>query len=188
MIAVRKVRSAYKIISIFLISLLSKIKLKLLEENIDIGLRVLIGRRVIIRTTDNGKVIIGNDVIFEDNAYIYAQNAIISIGDNSFIGSGSQIMAKKSISIGKDALISAYCIIRDANHTFKKKDIPIREQGHIAEPITISDDVWLGAHCVVTSGCEIGEVAVIGANAVVTKEIEKYTINAGVPAKYIRDR
>lgn len=51
----------------------------------------------------------------------------------------------------------------------------------------IKDDVWVGAGVIILSGVTIGECSVIGAGAVVTKDVEPYTIVAGVPARKIRD-
>ena len=51
----------------------------------------------------------------------------------------------------------------------------------------IKDDVWIGAGVIILSGVTIGECSVIGAGAVVTKDVEPYTVVAGVPARKIRD-
>jgi acetyltransferase-like isoleucine patch superfamily enzyme len=109
------------------------------------------------------------------------------IGKKSFIGYGSHIVAKKSIQIGNDCLISAYSIIRDANHGIRKGSI-ISSQEHNIKPIVIEDDVWLGSHSVVTSGVIIGYGTVVGANAVVTKSIDTNVVVGGVPAKFIKQR
>ena len=54
-------------------------------------------------------------------------------------------------------------------------------------PIIVGDDAWIGAGVVILPGVEIGESAIIGANAVVTKKVEPYTIVAGIPARTIGD-
>lgn len=53
--------------------------------------------------------------------------------------------------------------------------------------VKIKDDVWIGAGAIILSGVTIGECSVIGAGAVVTRDVEPYTIVAGVPAKKIKD-
>jgi len=184
---IRKIRSSIKKILLSIINNVNHLKIYSLEENINFGKNVTIGKNVVIKTTDGGKIIIGNNVSIEANSYLYAQSGEVIIGENCFVGFGSQVVAKKSINIGADCLISAYSIIRDANHG-TKKNIPINAQPHNVEEIIIEDDVWIGAHSVVTAGCTVGQGAVVGANAVVTKDIEPYTVVGGVPAKFIKKR
>jgi len=183
---IRKIRSFIKKTISNTVTLLNNFKIYLLEENVTLGKNVVIGRGVIIKTTDGGKITIGNNVSIESNCYIYAKYGEITIGDNAFVGFGTQIVALKSVSIGRDNLISAYCIIRDANHRIKR-GVTINMQPHDVLEIVIFDNVWLGSHCVVTKGSIIGEGAVIGANSVVTKSVEEYTVVGGVPAKFIKN-
>ena len=61
-------------------------------------------------------------------------------------------------------------------------------EGLIAEPCTIGHDVWVGAHSLILRGVTVGNGAVIGANSVVTKDVEPFSIVAGVPAKFMRKR
>jgi acetyltransferase-like isoleucine patch superfamily enzyme len=184
---IRKLKSGFKKLNTLLFNKIKLLRIGLLEENIQLGKNISIGRDVIIKTTDNGNIVIEDNVSIEGNCYIYAQHGEIIISKNSFIGFGSQIVAKKSIKIGKDSLISAYTIIRDANHGIDASSI-ISSQPHNINAITIEDDVWLGSHSVVTAGTTIGRGVVVGANSVVTKDIERYIIVGGVPAKFIKHR
>ena len=184
---IRKIRSSIKTIPFKIRNSINHFKIFLLEENISLGRNVIIGKNVVIKTTDGGKIIIGDNVRIEGNCYIYAQYGEIIISKNGFIGFGSHLVAKKSIHIGQDSLISAYSIIRDANHETVKGS-SINSQSYDIEEIIIGDDVWLGVHTVITAGTIIGKGAVVGANAVVTKDVEPYTIVGGVPAKFIKKR
>lgn len=183
----RKVRSAIKKVFAELTNWCSYLRVVLLEENIKLGKNVKLGKNIVLKTTDDGSITIGNNVIIESNTYIYAQKAHIVIGENSFIGKGTQIVAKECIQIGKDCLISAYSIVRDSNHGIVK-NTPINRQPHNIKPIVIEDDVWLGSHTSVTAGCKISKGVIVGANAVVTKNVEPYTMIGGVPAKFIKTR
>lgn len=186
-IIIRKTRSVIKKTISNIVTLWNRLKIYLLEDNIIMGKDITIGKNVIIKTTDSGTVIIEDNVSIERNCYIYAQYGKIIIGKNGFIGAGSQIVAKKSIKIGQDSLISAYSIIRDANHGIVKGE-SIISQDHDIKEVIIEDDVWLGSHAVVTAGSHIGKGAVVGANAVVTKDVKPYSVVGGVPAKFIKKR
>ena len=69
-----------------------------------------------------------------------------------------------------------------ANASRVRVAMKVREGG-----VIIKDDVWIGAGVIILSGVTIGECSVIGAGAVVTKDVEPYTVVAGVPARKIRD-
>ena len=78
--------------------------------------------------------------------------------------------------------------MRSANHVFLDKYSLICDQGHERGDITIGNDVWIAAHVCVLPGVTIGDGAVCGAGAVVTKDVPPYSVVAGVPAKIIKMR
>ena len=133
---IRKVRSTIKKMYAMYLNRSNHIKLYMLEENIVVGKNIKFGKNIKIKTTDNGKITIGDNVSIEDNVYIYAQKGEILIKDNTFIGYGSQIVSKESITIGENNLVSAYTVIRDANHGIKKSSL-ISRQLHDTKAITI---------------------------------------------------
>ena len=69
-----------------------------------------------------------------------------------------------------------------ANASRVREAVNVRTRG-----VKIKDDVWIGAGVIILSGVTIGECSVIGAGAVATKDVEPYTVVAGVPAKKIKD-
>ena len=80
-------------------------------------------------------------------------------------------------------------VIYTSGHTFDSIDVPMMDQGDTAErPVTIGNDVWLGRRVIIMPGVNIGDGCVIGAGAVVTKDIPAYSVAAGVPAKVIKSR
>lgn len=112
----------------------------------------------------------------------------IEVGPRTYVGSHSFIVANDAVRIGADVLIAPFCYIQDTDHGFEDPSTPINRQPSRSTAIVIEDDVWLGAHTVVTRGVRIGRGAVIGAGSVVTRDIPPGTIAVGVPARPIRAR
>ena len=77
-------------------------------------------------------------------------------------------------------------LVFTSNHESGRTDIPMRLQGNGAtKQVTICSDVWIGARVIILPGVSIGEGAVIGAGAVVTKDVPGYAVVGGVPAKIV---
>lgn len=92
------------------------------------------------------------------------------------------------IAIGDNCMISYGVHIRTDTHVHDDPSIPMRRQGCVEKDITIEDDVWVGYGAQIMAGLTIGKGSIIGAGAVVTKDIPPYTVVGGVPAKVIRPR
>ena len=107
----------------------------------------------------------------------------VSVGHQVFLNRGVYITARGAVSIGDNSMIGAYTVINSGSHNFSNLTVPIRDQGHTVAPITIEEDVWIGAHVVIKPGVVIGKGAVIGAGSVVTKSIPAYAVAVGCPAK-----
>ncbi|MFC3150308.1 acyltransferase [Litoribrevibacter euphylliae] len=135
------------------------------------------------------KIKIGSSTVVKSNADLCVCNpdAKITIGNETTIGNYTFVYSSKGIDIGNRCLIAPFVYIVDSNHGIERAE-PIRYQENIAKKIKIADDVWIGAHSIITAGSNIGEGAVIAANSVVRSDIGAYEIWAGVPAKKIGDR
>jgi len=92
------------------------------------------------------------------------------------------------VCIGDRTLIGYRTQILSANHDIPSIGEPIPVSGNICKPITINNDVWVGANCIITAGVNIGEGAIVAAGSVVTKNIPENAVVGGVPAKLIRMR
>ncbi len=121
------------------------------------------------------------DIIIQGSGYF-------ELGEKSFVGSFSVIGCNEYISIGKNCMIADAVSIRDTDHNFDVLDLPMINQGIKTGKVIIEDNVWIGYGAVITKGVKIGEGSIIGANAVVTKDVPKNAIVGGVPAKVIKMR
>lgn len=115
-------------------------------------------------------------------------NPKLTLEPNVYIGRNTFIGVFQPITIGEGVQIGAYSYIISANHRYERRDIPIRQQGFVGEPIVIEEDAWIGTHVVVLPGVTIGKGAIVAAGSVVTKSIPHYEIWGGVPAKFIKAR
>lgn len=111
----------------------------------------------------------------------------ISIGDNS--GIGVRCVVRGPLEMGNDIMMGPDVQIMTGRHNTERTDIPMNQQGFLPdEKVTIKDDVWIGARVIIMPGVTIGKGTIIGAGAVVTKDVPDYAVVAGVPAKVIKFR
>ncbi|HIY93446.1 sugar O-acetyltransferase [Companilactobacillus sp. HBUAS56275] len=110
----------------------------------------------------------------------YGRN--LHIGKNVFINAGVTFTDLGGIYLGDNVLIGPNVTIVSVNHQID----PSQRRNLDLKPVHIHDNAWLGANVTVTPGVVIGENSVVGAGAVVTKDVPANTIVAGVPAKIIR--
>jgi maltose O-acetyltransferase len=90
--------------------------------------------------------------------------------------------------IGKGTIIGPYTMIHIANHKIPDKFGHIVDSGFEYAPVNIGKDCWIGGHYCILPGVTIGDHSVIGAGAVVTRDIPEGVIAVGVPARPIKER
>jgi acetyltransferase-like isoleucine patch superfamily enzyme len=107
----------------------------------------------------------------------------VYVGPYAYLGTSSH-----KLEIGADTMIGAHSYIITENHGTQRKDIPYARQGYVGADIIIGKNVWLGCHATILPGVTIGDNAIIGAGAVVTKNVPSGETWAGVPARNIEKR
>jgi galactoside O-acetyltransferase len=114
------------------------------------------------------------------------RDSIIKIGDNvTFSGTSIQCYDRVTIK-DKCAIANAYIVDSPAHHlSVDRKDRDDRELPHA--PVTVEQGAWISVNTVVTHGVTIGEFSVIGACALVRKDVKPRSLYAGVPAEFIRE-
>lgn len=147
-------------------------------EHISIGQNTVIGRETILQAWD----------CFKGQTFTPS----ITIGDDCHIGQYGHITAIGSVIIEDGVMTGRRILITDNSHGGINDSIkgvmpgkrPLVSKGDVR----ICKNAWLGNNVVVLSGVTIGEGAIIGANAVVTKDVAPYTVVAGIPAKQLNNK
>ncbi|WP_338667727.1 acyltransferase [Pseudodesulfovibrio methanolicus] len=130
----------------------------------------------------------GKRFVLGQSVRIYKPQRIV-IGDDVTINSGTYLIGSTAtIFIGDGTHIAPRCFLETMNHVFDNPDMPIRMQGSESADITIGKECWLAYGVVVLPGATIGDGAVVGARAVVTKDLAPLSVNVGTPAKKLRMR
>jgi acetyltransferase-like isoleucine patch superfamily enzyme len=157
-------------------------------ENVEIGRNVYLDQGVYLHACPGGIQIEDNAFIMH-NAELHVFNfrklphAFIRVGERSFVGESVIIRGQGGVSIGKAVLIGPGAQLLAVNHNYGDPTTPILDQGITARGIVVEDGAWIGAGALVLDGVHIGRNAVIGAGAVVTKDVPGHSIAVGVPAR-----
>ena len=112
----------------------------------------------------------------------------LTVGNNVRLGKYLILNCAAPIFIGNNVMIGPGVVITTLNHGYTDLTIPMRSNKEEIKPIVIEDDIWIGAHSIILPGVKIGKGAIIAAGAVVTRDVEQYSIVGGVPAKKIKSR
>lgn len=161
--------------------------------------------RFLVRAHDRLYLQVGEQCVINGSVTFESPTGLVEIGDRTYIGSGTSIMSRNSVKIGNDVTVAWGVTIYDHDsHSFdwrqRAKMVEhffrtygstecfsgIDWDGVSSAPISIADRVWIGFDAVILKGVTIGEGAVVAARSVVTRDVEPYTIVAGVPAKVVR--
>jgi acetyltransferase-like isoleucine patch superfamily enzyme len=140
----------------------------------------VIHRSVRMDTPPYRRFSLGTCSVVESFACINNAVGDVVIGDHTRVGLHNTIIGP--VTIGSHVNLAQGITVTALNHNFDNPQLRIDEQGVSTQPVTIGDDVWIGANAVILPGVTIGSHTVIAAGAVVTKDIPPQSLAAGVPA------
>jgi acetyltransferase-like isoleucine patch superfamily enzyme len=162
------------------------------------GAQIMSSARILNNGERDDDITVGAGSVVRGELFRFGHGGKIQIGKACYIGEGTRIWSGCRVTIGDHVLIAHNASIFD-NRTHpidwrerRRHFAAIATTGHPTDielgdrPITIGDDVWIGAHAIVLRGVTIGCRAIIAAGAVVTADVPADTIVAGNPAKVIR--
>ncbi|MNL01340.1 Galactoside O-acetyltransferase [compost metagenome] len=158
----------------------------LLERELDGRLKLEAGARLerglIWRVGNQGRIHIGQDACLREGTELKV-DGILEIGPRSLIGAWNVLSVLDRLSIGADCLLAERISIRDHDHRFEDPSRPVAEQGYRIAPVSLGNNVWIGANVVLMKGVTLGDGCVVGANAVVTRSFGPGTVLVGAPAR-----
>lgn len=128
---------------------------------------------------------IGKNVVFHFRTEIRGIHKL-KIGKGTIIGDNALLGAQWGLTIGENVNISSNVSIYSGEHDHRDPYFRITPQR--TRPITIGNRVWIGSNAIILTGVNIGEGAVCCAGCVVTKDVEPYSVVAGIPAKKVNER
>ncbi|MBR1611186.1 MAG: acyltransferase [Methanobrevibacter sp.] len=104
----------------------------------------------------------------------------LKIGNNVFINSNSLLMARGGITVEDDVLMAANVQLLSNNHDEYDRQVLT------CKPIHIKKGAWIGAGASILAGVTVGEYAIVGAGAIVTKDVPDYAVVVGSPARVVK--
>jgi len=166
----------------------NKIRVLFLKPFFEKGNFSSIGRNSIFVSPEN--ISFSPGVGIDHFGYFNADKGKIYVGSNTKFNHGVHINAsiEGKITIGSDCLIGPNVVMRSTNHKFNRRDILINQQGHSSSVIKIDNDVWIGANSIILGNVHIHTGCVVGAGAVVTRDLPAFSVAVGVPAKVVKYR
>jgi acetyltransferase-like isoleucine patch superfamily enzyme len=132
---------------------------------------------------------VGADVRLAPNTSL-VNGERIQIGDRAQIGARCHLWAGNTVGrviIGEDALFGPEVFLTASNYRFDRPG-PVHDQPTVEADVVIGRDAWLGARVMVTAGVTVGEGCIVGAGAIVTRDLPAYSIAVGAPARVVGRR
>jgi acetyltransferase-like isoleucine patch superfamily enzyme len=144
------------------------------------GVKLEIGRGATLR--------IGRWAWIGHGTKIRVHEGEVSIGAKTVMGQECTISAYQHVEIGRECIVADRVMMIDFDHGTVEVERPIREQGIYKRDVRIGHNVWIGYGACILRGVVVGDNAIVGTSAVVTKEVPENAVVAGIPARVIRMR
>jgi acetyltransferase-like isoleucine patch superfamily enzyme len=119
---------------------------------------------------------------------VRAHEGEVRIGAKTVIGQECTISAFQHVSIGRECIVADRVMLIDFDHGVVEVERPIRLQGIYKRDVRVGHNVWVGYGACFLRGVTVGDNAIVGTNAVVTRDLPANAVAAGVPARTLRMR
>jgi acetyltransferase-like isoleucine patch superfamily enzyme len=136
----------------------------------------------------DAKVHLGRWSWLGDGTKIRCHEGEVRIGAKTVLGQECTISAFQHVSIGRECIVADRVMLIDFDHGVVEVERPVRLQGIYKRDVRVGHNVWVGYGAAFLRGVTVGDNAIVGTNAVVTKDVPDNAVVGGVPARLIRMR
>jgi acetyltransferase-like isoleucine patch superfamily enzyme len=147
-----------------------------------------LGSKVTIEIGKKASVRLGRWVWVGKGTKIRCHEGEVQIGAKSVLGEDCTISAYQHVSIGEQCIVADRVMLIDFDHSVAEVERPIRVQGIYKRDVRVGNNVWIGYGAQILRGVTVGDNSIIGASAVVSKDVPANAVAAGIPARIIRMR
>jgi acetyltransferase-like isoleucine patch superfamily enzyme len=144
------------------------------------GVKLQIGKRA--------RVSFGRWVWVGHGTKIRCHEGEVRIGDKTVLGQECTISAYQHVAIGEQCILADRVMLIDFDHNVAEVERPVRVQGIYKREVLVGNNVWIGYGAQILRGARVGDNAIVGASAVVTRDVPANAVVAGAPARVIRMR
>ncbi len=148
------------------------------------GKRSLVRRRTRMDLMPFNNFELGKDSTIEDFSTVNNGVGDVIIGERTRIGMSNVLIGP--ITVGSDVMFAQNVVLSGLNHGYEDINLPPSLQKVETKPITIEDQVWIGANAVVTAGVTVGKHSIVAAGCVVVKDVPPYAIVGGNPGRILK--
>ncbi len=136
----------------------------------------------------NARVVLGRWSWLGHGTKVRAHEGEVVIGAKSVLGQECTISAYQHVSIGRECIVADRVMLIDFDHGVVEVERPIRLQGIYKRDVRVGNNVWIGYGACILRGVSVGDNAIVGTSAVVTKDLPDDAVAGGVPARVLRMR
>ena len=154
------------------------------RRGVRVGRGVVVGNRCRLIVERGAAVVLGDGCQIDDGSTLAAyRTGRLVLGPGAFVGHHGTLAAHRSVTVGAGTYLAELVSVRDHDHAVGSP--PSSGRVDVA-PVEVGRDAWLGAKVTVLRGARIGDRTVVGANAVVRRDVPANTVAAGIPARVVR--
>ncbi len=166
---------------------LARLKLRWRGRLVTDGL-CFVGPHVKLEIGRDARLVLGRWSWIGDGTKIRVHEGEVRIGAKTVMGQECTISAYQHVALGRECVIADRVMLIDFDHGVVEVERPIRLQGIYKRDVDVGHNCWIGYGACVLRGVAIGDNAIVGTNAVVTRDVPENAVVGGVPARVIRMR